>query len=160
MIISTNRVHSHFLSFCLSFFLSGISRFTGQQGKGKAISLIPLYHFQTLHRHWDISRAIPADSSPLNIASNWNWEWELGVTPLPPTPWLRTWRYTSATISGCYRILGLGKLRLVSLDSREIRTLSLFPRCIKTLSSLFTLVIYRNLRVVQSVYLDYFKKIE
>ena len=44
--------------------------FTGQQGKGKAISLSPLYNFQPLYRHLDISRTIAADSSPLHIASS------------------------------------------------------------------------------------------
>ena len=41
-------------------------------------------------------------------------------------------RYISAAIFGCYRILGLGKLGLESLDSREIRTSSLI-----SVSSLF-----------------------
>ena len=39
------------------------SRFTGRQEKGEAISLSPLYHFHPLHKHWDISRAIIAQSS-------------------------------------------------------------------------------------------------
>ena len=46
------------------------SPLTGQQGKGEAVSLIPLYHFHLLHRHLDINRAITADSSPLDIASD------------------------------------------------------------------------------------------
>ena len=46
------------------------SQFTGQQGKGEAISLTPLYHLHPLHRHLDISRAIAAGSSPLHIASS------------------------------------------------------------------------------------------
>ena len=46
------------------------SRITVLQGKG--ISLSPHYHFNPLHRHWDISRAITAGSSPLHIASSWN----------------------------------------------------------------------------------------
>ena len=33
------------------------------------ISLTPLYHFHPLHRHLDISWAITAESSPLNILS-------------------------------------------------------------------------------------------
>ena len=45
------------------------SRITGQQGKGKAISLIPLYHFHPLSRDLDISQVINAESSPLHIAS-------------------------------------------------------------------------------------------
>ena len=32
--------------------------------------LTPLYHFQSLHRHLDISRAITTDSSPLHVASS------------------------------------------------------------------------------------------
>ena len=32
------------------------SRFTGQQGKGEAISLTSFYHFLLLYRHLDISR--------------------------------------------------------------------------------------------------------
>ena len=46
------------------------SRFTGQQGKGDAISLNPLYHFHLLRKHLDISRAINRESSPLQIASS------------------------------------------------------------------------------------------
>ena len=46
------------------------SRFTGQQGKGEAISLTSLYHVHPLHRHLDISRAITADSSLVHIASS------------------------------------------------------------------------------------------
>ena len=44
-------------------------RFTGQQGKGEAISLSPLYQFHPLHRHVDISRAITAEGSPLHKTS-------------------------------------------------------------------------------------------
>ena len=36
-----------------------------------AISFTPLYHFQPLLRHLDISQAITAESSPLHIASSW-----------------------------------------------------------------------------------------
>ena len=46
------------------------SRFTGQQGKGEAISLIPLDHFYPLHRHLDISKTITADTSSLYIVSS------------------------------------------------------------------------------------------
>ena len=46
------------------------SRFTGQQGKGKAISLIPLYHIHPLRRHLNISWVITSESSPLHIASS------------------------------------------------------------------------------------------
>ena len=45
-------------------------QFTGQQGKGEAISLTPLYHFHPLHRNLGISRVITAESSPLHIASS------------------------------------------------------------------------------------------
>ena len=61
-----------FTIYSILFFLSGFS-FTNdhdsqrQPGKGKAISLISLYHFYPLHRHLDISRAITAESSPLYI---------------------------------------------------------------------------------------------
>ena len=44
------------------------SWFTGQQEKGEAISLTPLYYFHPLHRHLKISQAITAESSPLHIA--------------------------------------------------------------------------------------------
>ena len=47
------------------------TRFTGQQRKGEAISLTPLYHFHPLHRHLEISRTITAVISPLHIASSW-----------------------------------------------------------------------------------------
>ena len=39
-------------------------------GEGEAISLTPLYHFHPLRRHLEISRAINAESSPLNIVSS------------------------------------------------------------------------------------------
>ena len=51
------------------FFFHEHSWFTGQQGKGEVISLIPLYHFHLLHRHLD-SQAITAESSPLHIATS------------------------------------------------------------------------------------------
>ena len=44
-------------------------RITGLWGKGEDIFLTPHYHFHTLHRHLDISRAITAESSPLYIGS-------------------------------------------------------------------------------------------
>ena len=58
-----------FCSVCF-FFFHDHSRFTGQQGKGKGIYSIPLYHFHPLHRHLDISRAVTAESSLLHIASS------------------------------------------------------------------------------------------
>ena len=60
-----------FFFFSIWVFFHGHSRFTGQQGKGEATSLTPLYHFDPLHRHLDISRAITPESSPLHIASSW-----------------------------------------------------------------------------------------
>ena len=59
-----------FYSFFLSVwvFIHEHSRFTGEQGKGESISLIPLYHFQLLHRHLDISRAIAVENSTSHIA--------------------------------------------------------------------------------------------
>ena len=50
-------------------FFHELSQITGLQGKGESISLTPHYHFQPLHRHLDISRAITAEVSPLHIAS-------------------------------------------------------------------------------------------
>ena len=38
--------------------------------KGEAISLIPLYHFEPLHRHLDNRRTITAESLPLHIATS------------------------------------------------------------------------------------------
>ena len=53
------------------------SLFTGQLGKSEAISLTSLFHFHQLHRHLDISQAITAGSSPLNIASSRSRTWNL-----------------------------------------------------------------------------------
>ena len=39
-------------------------------GRREKISLTPHYHFQPLHRHLDISRAVTAEGSPLHIASS------------------------------------------------------------------------------------------
>ena len=55
----------NFFFFFFFFFASLVfshehSRFKGQQGKGDAISLTPLYHFYPLHRHLDINHAITA----------------------------------------------------------------------------------------------------
>ena len=47
-----------------------LSWFTGQQGKGKAIYLTPLYRFRPFHRHLDISWALTAESSHLHIANS------------------------------------------------------------------------------------------
>ena len=56
--------------FSIWVFAHDHSRITGLQGKGEGISLTPHYHFHPLHRHFDISRAITAESSPLHIASS------------------------------------------------------------------------------------------
>ena len=54
-----------FFFFSTWVFFHEHSRFTGQQRKGEAISLSPLYHFHPLHRHLDISRRL------LHIAGSW-----------------------------------------------------------------------------------------
>ena len=46
-------------------------RFIGQQGKGKDVSLIGLYHFDTLCRYLDNSRVNTAGSLRLHIARSW-----------------------------------------------------------------------------------------
>ena len=60
----------HDISFSIWVFFHEHSRFTGQQGKGEGIYLTPLYHFNPLHGHLDISRTITAESSPLHIAGS------------------------------------------------------------------------------------------
>ena len=59
----------------LVFFLSGFSFMNihesqDSKGSGQAVALTPLYQFQPLHRHLDISRVITAKSSPLHKASS------------------------------------------------------------------------------------------
>ena len=56
--------------FSFWFFFHEHSEFTGQQGKGEAISLSTLYHFHPLHRHLDISWAVNAENSALHIGSS------------------------------------------------------------------------------------------
>ena len=56
--------------FSMWVFFHEHSRITGLEGKGEGVSLTPHYHFDPLHRHLDISRAITAESSPLHIASS------------------------------------------------------------------------------------------
>ena len=46
------------------------SQFTGQQGKGEAISFILFYLFHLFNRHFDICQVITTASSPLHIASS------------------------------------------------------------------------------------------
>ena len=55
--------------FSIWVFFHEHSRFTGQQGKGEAVSLTPLYYLHPLHRQFHISWAIAAEESPLRIAS-------------------------------------------------------------------------------------------
>ena len=52
--------NSFFFFFSIWAFFRKYSRFTGQQEKGEAICLTPLYHFYPFHRHLDISQAITA----------------------------------------------------------------------------------------------------
>ena len=56
--------------FSIWVFFDKHSRITGLQGKEEGIYLSPHYHFYTLHKHLEISRAITAESSTLNIASS------------------------------------------------------------------------------------------
>ena len=56
--------------FFICIFCHEHSQFTGQKGKGEAISWTPPYHFHRLHRLLEISGAIPAESSPLHITSS------------------------------------------------------------------------------------------
>ena len=56
--------------FSIWVFFHSHSRITRPQEKGEGISLTPHYHLHPLHRHLDISRAIPAESSPLHIGSS------------------------------------------------------------------------------------------
>ena len=59
-----------FVFFSIWVFFNEHSRITGLQGKGECISLDPHYHFHTLYRQLDISRAITPESSPLHLARN------------------------------------------------------------------------------------------
>ena len=59
-----------YLFFSTCVFFHNHSRITELEGKGEGISLTPHYHFHPLHRHWDISRAITAETSPLHTGSN------------------------------------------------------------------------------------------
>ena len=58
------------LFFSMWVFFYEHSQITGLQRNGEGISLTPHHHFHPLHRQLDISRAITADSSPLQIASS------------------------------------------------------------------------------------------
>ena len=59
-----------FSFFSIWVFFHEHSRITGLHEKGKGIFLTPHYHFQLFHRHLDISQAITAESSPLNMATS------------------------------------------------------------------------------------------
>ena len=61
-------------------------QFTWQQGNMEAISITPLRHFHSLHRHLDISRAITAESSPLLIAISRNQTGNLSFTSSSHSP--------------------------------------------------------------------------
>ena len=56
--------------FFIGVFFHYHSRITGLQEKGEGIYLTPHYHFHLLHRHFDISWTITAESSPLHIGSS------------------------------------------------------------------------------------------
>ena len=66
--INTNENENIFITIWV--FFQEHSRFTGQQGKGEAFCLTPLYHFHPIHRHLDINQEIAAERSPLHIASS------------------------------------------------------------------------------------------
>ena len=66
-IILPERKWDFFLS---EFPFTNIYDSQDSRGRGKAISLTPLYHFHPLKIHLDISWVITAESSPLHIASN------------------------------------------------------------------------------------------
>ena len=65
-------VYIYIYIFYIWVFFHERSWFTGQQGKGEGVSLIPLCRFHLLDRHLDISWAIAKESSPLHIASSWS----------------------------------------------------------------------------------------
>ena len=54
--------------FSIWVFFHEYSQITEQQGKEQGIPLTPHYHFYQLQTHLDISQAITAESSPLQIA--------------------------------------------------------------------------------------------
>lgn len=56
--------------FSILVFFNEHSRFTGQQGKGDAILLTPLYYFHRIYGHLDINQAIAAVSLTLCMASS------------------------------------------------------------------------------------------
>ena len=67
--VRNHHYWSYFFSIWISFHEH--SRFIGQQGNGEAISVTPLYHFHSLHRHLghlEIILAITTEILPLHIA--------------------------------------------------------------------------------------------
>ena len=68
--VTSNIVSGNFLFSSIWVFFHDHSRITGLQGKRESISLTPDYHFQPLHRHLHLSRAINAESSPLHVGSS------------------------------------------------------------------------------------------
>ena len=60
------------LSNCFSLIKTQFLPFTNYRtaGEGGRHFFHSSYHFHTLHRHLDISRAVPAESSPLHIGSS------------------------------------------------------------------------------------------
>ena len=67
-----SRVFVLTLFFIYLGFLSRTFTINRTAGEGKGISLTPLYQFQPLHRHLEISWAITAESSSLDISSSQN----------------------------------------------------------------------------------------
>ena len=55
--------------FSIWVFFHNHSWITRLHGKGEGIFLTPHYHFHSLHRHLDITRAITAERSLLHIAA-------------------------------------------------------------------------------------------
>ena len=64
-----------FFHIYIFFYLGFLSRtFTNRRTageKGEAMSLTTHYHFHSIHTYLDISQAIAAESSPLQIACSW-----------------------------------------------------------------------------------------
>ena len=64
--LETNRIYWLLTSVCffsIWVFFHKHSRFTGQQTKRKTTFLTPFYHFDSFHRHLEISRAVATESS-------------------------------------------------------------------------------------------------
>ena len=65
LFVSFSQINEGFFSVSLWVFFHEHSRFTEQNG----ISVTPLYHFHSLHRHLHISRVITAEWSSFHIAA-------------------------------------------------------------------------------------------